>query len=64
MERRIGKKVVPATLEETMTQVASHSTYHSGQINTRFRELGGNPAMVDFIAWVWLGKSNMGWDFI
>jgi predicted enzyme related to lactoylglutathione lyase len=59
-----GKKVVPATLEETMIQVASHSTYHRCQINTRFRELGGNPAMVDFVAWVWLGKPNMGWDFI
>jgi uncharacterized damage-inducible protein DinB len=56
MERNIGKKVVPAKLEETMLQVALHSTYHRGQINTRFRELGGEPAMVDFIAWVWLGK--------
>ena len=56
MERKMGKKVIPATLEETMLQVASHSTYHRGQINTRFRELGGEPAMVDLIAWVWLGK--------
>ena len=56
MERKIEKKVIPATLEETMLQVASHSTYHRGQINTRFRELGGDPASVDFIAWVWLGK--------
>jgi uncharacterized damage-inducible protein DinB len=56
MDRKIEKKVVPATLDETMLQVASHSTYHRGQINTRFRELGGEPAMVDFIAWVWLGK--------
>ena len=45
MERKTGKKVIPATLEETMLQVASHSTYHRGQINTRFRELGGEPAM-------------------
>jgi uncharacterized damage-inducible protein DinB len=56
MERKMGKKVIPATLEETMLQVASHSTYHRGQINTRFRELSGEPAMVDLIAWVWLGK--------
>jgi uncharacterized damage-inducible protein DinB len=61
MERKIGKKVIPATLEETMFQVASHSTYHRGQINTRFRELGGEPAMVDFIAWVWLGKHKSEW---
>lgn len=56
MERKMGKKVVPATLGETMLQVASHSTYHRGQINTRFRELGGEPASVDLIAWIWLGK--------
>ena len=64
MERKIGKKVVPAMLEETMIQVASHSNYHRGQINTRFRELGGEPAMVDFIAWVWLGKPKSEWGEI
>jgi len=64
IERKIGKKVVPATLEETMLQVASHSTYHRGQINTRFRELGGEPAMVDLIAWVWLGKPKEDWENI
>lgn len=55
-ERKTKQKVVPATLEETMLQVASHSTYHRGQINARFRELGGDPASVDFIVWVWMGK--------
>jgi uncharacterized damage-inducible protein DinB len=64
MERKIGKKVVPAILEETMMQVVSHSTYHRGQINTRFRELGGEPAMVDLIAWVWLGKPKAEWGEI
>lgn len=58
VERKTGKKVVPATLEETMLQVASHSTYHRGQINSRFREIGGEPAIVDLIAWVWLGKPS------
>jgi uncharacterized damage-inducible protein DinB len=62
--RKNGKKVMPATLEETMLQVASHSTYHRGQINTRFRELGGEPAMVDFITWVWLGKPKSQWGEI
>ena len=64
IERKTGKKVVPATLDETMLQVASHSTYHRGQINARFRELGGEPAMVDLIAWVWLGKSSVDWGKI
>lgn len=61
MERRIGKKVVPATLEETMLQVTSHSSYHRGQINTRFRELGGEPALIDFIVWVWFCKPKADW---
>lgn len=64
MERRIGKKVVPATLEETMLQVASHSTYHRAQINSRLRELGGEPPMTDFIAWVWLAKPKTNWGDI
>ena len=61
VERTTKQKVVPARLEETMMQVASHSTYHRGQINTRFRELGSEPAMVDLIAWVWLGKPKADW---
>jgi len=64
VERKTKQKVVPARLEETMMQVASHSTYHRGQINTRFRELGGEPAMVDLIAWVWLGKPKADWGNI
>jgi uncharacterized damage-inducible protein DinB len=64
VERKTKQKVVPATLEETMMQVASHSTYHRGQINTRFRELGGEPASVDFIVWIWLGKPKSEWGEI
>ncbi len=59
VERKTGKKVVPATINETMLQVTSHSTYHRGQINSRFREIGGEPAMVDFIFWIWLGKPGV-----
>ncbi len=64
MERKAGKKVIPATLEETMLQVASHSTYHRGQLNTRFRELGGEPATLDLIVWIWLGKPKADWGDI
>jgi uncharacterized damage-inducible protein DinB len=64
MERKTKQKVVPATLQETMLQVTSHSTYHRGQINTRFRELGGDPASVDFIVWVWLGKPKEDWEIV
>ena len=53
-------------LDEILSSSLSdeHSTYHRGQINTRFRELGGEPAMVDFIAWVWLGKPKSEWGEI
>jgi uncharacterized damage-inducible protein DinB len=61
-ERKTGKKVIPASLEETILQVTSHSTYHRGQINTRFRDLGGEPASVDLIVWVWSGKPNTDWE--
>ena len=39
-----------------------HSTYHRGQVNVRLRELGGEPQLVDFIAWVWEGKPRAVWD--
>ena len=64
LERKFGKKVNPATMEETILQITSHSTYHRGQINTHFRELGGEPASVDFIIWVWLGKPEEDWGNI
>ena len=63
LERRLRRKIVPATLEETILQVTSHSTYHRAQINSRFRELGGEPPMVDFIVWIWFGKPAAEWNF-
>ena len=48
--------VRPATLSESAWQVASHTTYHRGQVATRVRELGGEPRLVDFLVWVWQGK--------
>ena len=55
LEERFGR-IENATLGETMIQVAMHSMYHRGQINARIRELGGEPPLVDFIAWVWTGR--------
>ena len=55
-EKRQGVTFATPTLAETIFQVTSHSTYHRGQVNVRLREVGGNPPLVDFIAWVWLGK--------
>lgn len=52
----------PATLQETIQQVALHTTHHRGQLLTTIRELGGTPPLVDFIAWVWMGKPDPAWQ--
>ncbi len=52
----------PATLAQTILQVTSHTTYHRGQINTRLRELGGEPPLTDFIAWIWRGRPEPAWE--
>jgi uncharacterized damage-inducible protein DinB len=59
--KRAGFTAHPSTLGETLLQLPSHSTYHRGQVNTRIRELGGSPPLVDFIAWVWAGKPAAKW---
>jgi uncharacterized damage-inducible protein DinB len=51
----------PVTLKETMLQVAMHSTYHRGQVNTRLRELGVEPPLVDYIAWLWYRRPAPEW---
>ena len=49
------------SLADTCFQVTSHSTYHRGQVNTRLREVGSEPPLVDYIAWAWLGKPDAEW---
>lgn len=58
---RLGHEPAVTSLGETILQVAAHSTYHRGQINTRLRELSDEPPLTDFIAWVWLGKPLPEW---
>lgn len=58
---RIGQMPASSTLAETLQQVTMHSAYHRGQVNTRLRELGAEPPLVDFIAWVWLGQPVAQW---
>jgi len=40
------------TVEEILTQVLLHGAYHRGQIALLVRQLDGQPAVTDFIAWV------------
>lgn len=61
MEQRYGRKPESTTMEETMYQVITHSSYHRGQVNARLRELGLEPPMVDYIGWLWLGRPSAEW---
>ena len=38
-------------IEELLTQLFGHSWYHRGQIASRVRSLGGEPAVTDFVYW-------------
>jgi len=60
-EKQMGRQFDKPTLGETMLQVASHSTYHRGQVNARLREVGGDPPLVDYIAWIWFGRPAPDW---
>lgn len=60
-EQHTGRSFATPTLAETMFQVTSHSTHHRGQVNARLRVLGGEPPLVDYIAWVWFGKPAADW---
>jgi uncharacterized damage-inducible protein DinB len=58
---QLGHDPAVPSLGETIVQVAAHSTYHRGQVNARLRELGEEPPLTDFIAWIWLGKPLPEW---
>lgn len=53
--------VPPTTVRQSMLQIALHSAYHRGQVNARLRELGGDPPLVDFVAWIWAGAPAPPW---
>lgn len=62
LTRHLGREPEAPTLGESIFQVTSHSTYHRGQVNARLREIGGEPPLVDFIAWIWFGKPDPAWQ--
>jgi uncharacterized damage-inducible protein DinB len=53
---RIGRTPEATSIGETALQVVMHSTYHRGQVNAQLRTLGGEPPLVDYITWLWLGR--------
>ena len=61
VEQRLGRAPEVTTLGETALQVALHSLYHRGQVNARLRAVGGEPPLIDYIAWIWLGRPAPAW---
>jgi uncharacterized damage-inducible protein DinB len=59
--RRARIVAADTTLGETLVQLALHSQYHRGQVNRRLREVGGEPPLVDYIAWLWAGRPAPAW---
>jgi len=64
VEQRLGRAPETATVGETALQVVLHTQYHRGQINSRLREVGGEPPLVDYITWVWLGRPKANWPAV
>jgi len=61
---RLGRPPGTTTVGDTLVHVALHTAYHRGQINTRLRELGGAPPLVDYISSIWFGRPEAEWpDF-
>jgi uncharacterized damage-inducible protein DinB len=61
VSQNLGFETASPTLAQTLVQVFVHSSYHRGQVNARLRELGIEPPMTDFIAWVWGHKPLPAW---
>ncbi|MGE5430057.1 MAG: DinB family protein [Syntrophomonadaceae bacterium] len=64
IEEKLGRRAGEVNLQESIFQVALHSSHHRGQITSRVRELGGDPPLVDYIGWLWIGKPTADWEFI
>jgi len=56
LEEQMGRKLDAPTVAETVFQVVNHTTHHRAQVSTRLRGVGGEPPLVDYIAWVWFGR--------
>ncbi|NIT59727.1 MAG: hypothetical protein GWN00_26950 [Aliifodinibius sp.] len=61
LAKKIGKPPEQPNLLQMMNQVILHSGYHRAQANKMIREMGGEPPLVDFIMWIWLGKPDAKW---
>ncbi len=58
---KLGFTVADHSVADALVQVPQHSAYHRGQLSARLRELGVDPPMTDFIAWIWRHKPEPSW---
>jgi uncharacterized damage-inducible protein DinB len=58
---KLGFRVADHTVADALVQVPEHSAYHRGQVCARLRELGIDPPMTDYIAWIWRHKPEPSW---
>jgi uncharacterized damage-inducible protein DinB len=63
LAKRFGS-VGPATVGDSILQLALHTSYHRGQVALRLREAGGEPPLTDFIAWIWMERPAPDWRFL
>ena len=50
-----------SALGDILAHVPVHGQHHRGQVNARLREIGGEPPLVDYIAWIWFGRPAPDW---
>lgn len=60
LNQRFGRPEA-ASWSESVLQIALHSSYHRGQAARRIRELGGEPPLTDYIAWIWTKRPGADW---
>jgi uncharacterized damage-inducible protein DinB len=58
---KLGFRVADHSVSDALVQVPEHSAYHRGQVCARLRELGIDPPMTDYIAWIWRHKPEPLW---
>ena len=63
-EEHLGRTFEATTLGETLYQVVAHTNHHRGQVNTRLRALGAEPPLIDYIIWVYFGRSPAEWPSV
>jgi uncharacterized damage-inducible protein DinB len=56
-----GGTVTHPSVAQSLLHLSLHSAHHRGQVNARLRELGAEPPLVDYIAWIWKGRPDPMW---